>query len=157
MNPVEIERTKYGKYLVEKCYLKPRPKKSIIRTIKMGDHRIRLLFSGKKLNKRYPRYALYSILHPLKRGEPCRLRERLRKSGIKIGKGEAVKLMGKPAKLLSPKGKKLKNAPVKIYDRILRIEAVKGKNSKYPGKTFFHNFTKKASIYGLPDGSILIK
>lgn len=143
MNPVEIEKTNYGKFLVEKCFLKPRPKKSVIRTIKMGDHRVRLLFSGKKLNKKHTRYALYSILHPLKRGEPCKLRDKFVKYGVN------------PDKAL--KGKKLKNAPVKIYDRILRIEAVKGKDSKYPGKTFFHNFTKKASIYGLPDGSILIK
>lgn len=56
-----------------------------------------------------------------------------------------------------------KNA-VKIYGRCLRIEAVKAVPHSYGGKAsaagqkYFHDFaTKNAMIYGLPDGSLLIK
>src|SRR5262245_16246787 len=60
-----------------------------------------------------------------------------------------------------------KNPPkgaVKIYGRCLRIEAVKLRSHLYGGKStrgdqkYFHDFTTKhAMIYGLPDGSLLIK
>lgn len=53
---------------------------------------------------------------------------------------------------------------VKIYGRCLRIEAVKMRSHLYGGKKtaatqkYFHDFTtKNAMIYGLPDGSLLIK
>jgi len=53
---------------------------------------------------------------------------------------------------------------VKIYGRCLRIEAVKLRVHSYggketgPGQKYFHDFTtKNAMIYGLPDGSLLIK
>lgn len=55
------------------------------------------------------------------------------------------------------------NAPrgaVRIYDNILSIEAEKGNDSLWPGELFRHDFKAKkgkAAIYGLPDGSILIK
>ncbi|HDK42883.1 MAG TPA: hypothetical protein ENG87_05870 [Candidatus Pacearchaeota archaeon] len=50
--------------------------------------------------------------------------------------------------------------PVKIYDDILSIEAVKGNNSLWSNENFRHDFRDekgKAAVYGLPDGSILIK
>lgn len=52
----------------------------------------------------------------------------------------------------------------KIYGRCLRIEAIKTVPHTYGGKPsragqkYFHDFTtKNAMIYGLPDGSLLIK
>lgn len=56
------------------------------------------------------------------------------------------------------------NPGVPIYGRVLRIEAEKtweheygGKDSK-PSQKYYHDFTSKnAMIYGLPDGSLLIK
>lgn len=61
----------------------------------------------------------------------------------------------------------VRNSPrgaVKIYGRCLRIEAVKTSAHTYGGETtragqkYFHDFTtKNAMIYGLPDGSLLIK
>ena len=53
---------------------------------------------------------------------------------------------------------------IKIYGRCLRIEAVKMVEHLYNGRKaratqrYFHDFTSKnAIIYGLPDGSLLIK
>jgi hypothetical protein len=43
-----------------------------------------------------------------------------------------------------------------IYDRILEIRAKKGSRSMYSGELFYHPFTSKAAIYGLPNGGILI-
>lgn len=67
--------------------------------------------------------------------------------------------------LLKPK--RVKSNPagaVKIYGRCLRIEAIKTVSHSYGGKPttggqrYFHDFTtKNAMIYGLPDGSLLIK
>jgi hypothetical protein len=66
-----------------------------------------------------------------------------------------------------PGGQKAHTNPrnaVKIYGRCLRIEAVKMRSHTYGGKKaaatqrYFHDFTaKNAMIYGLPDGSLLIK
>ena len=55
-----------------------------------------------------------------------------------------------------------KNPPapaVEIYDTILAIEAIKGGGSLWPKEKFRHDFEKKskARVYGLPDGSLLIK
>ncbi len=44
-----------------------------------------------------------------------------------------------------------------IYGRIMAIEAQKGPGSNYPNEYFRHDFKRGSKIYGLPDGSILIK
>jgi hypothetical protein len=71
---------------------------------------------------------------------------------------EVIKrLTGKVVK--NPRYNSLKNA-VKIYDNILAIEAKKGKDSLFPNENFRHDFSKikgKASVYGMPDGSLVIK
>ena len=48
---------------------------------------------------------------------------------------------------------------IEIYGNILAIEARKGKGSLWPNERFRHGFKSKseAAIFGLPDGSILIK
>lgn len=51
-----------------------------------------------------------------------------------------------------------KEEATEIYGDILAIEAKKGKRSLWPNELFRHDFKKKGSkIFGLKDGSILIK
>jgi hypothetical protein len=68
--------------------------------------------------------------------------------------------------VLKPKriGAKLNPGQItKIYGKVLRIEAQKtGKHQcdaecKRCGHRYYHDFRVKPSMYGLPDGSILIK
>jgi hypothetical protein len=46
---------------------------------------------------------------------------------------------------------------VEIYDRILAIEAAKGEDSIFPNEQFRHEFQKGVRIFGLKDGSILLR
>jgi hypothetical protein len=55
------------------------------------------------------------------------------------------------------RGGKTNPRGVLIYEKITRVEGTKGKNSRYPGERFFHNFKKPyPKMFGLPDGSLLI-
>lgn len=53
--------------------------------------------------------------------------------------------------------------PVLIYGNVRRIEAIKSQDHicdeecKACGHRYFHDFTTKPKMYGLPDGSLLIK
>jgi len=55
------------------------------------------------------------------------------------------------------------NPPVKIYDRIKEIVAVKGPGHRCDAAcrrarhTYVHKFSSSASIYGMPDGSLVIR
>lgn len=48
---------------------------------------------------------------------------------------------------------------VEIYDKVIAIQAQKSKKSLWPKERFEHSFQKdktSASIYGLPNGDLLI-
>ncbi len=46
----------------------------------------------------------------------------------------------------------------KFYDRVIRIEAQKGDDSHFPKDKFYHDFKiKDAEVFGLADGSVLIR
>jgi hypothetical protein len=56
-----------------------------------------------------------------------------------------------------------KNPPVKIYEKLVEIVAVKGPGHpcdaacKRARHTYVHKFTSRPSIYGMPDGSLVIR
>ena len=54
----------------------------------------------------------------------------------------------------------LPSKAVKIYDNVIEIRAQKGRGSLWPNEFFRHQFNEKkgkAGVYGLPDGSLMIK
>jgi len=54
-------------------------------------------------------------------------------------------------------GNDLMEGAVEIYERVIGIEASKGSKSLFPKENFRHDFQKGARLYGLADGSILIR
>lgn len=80
-----------------------------------------------------------------------RPRVRLVKRGAVMVLGKRSPYKGRVRRVNPPAG------AVRIYDRLLAIEARKGGRSAYPGKAFRHDFRRAASVWGLPDGSLLIR
>lgn len=85
---------------------------------------------------------------------------------VKWDDGETSQVTQSAVKTIleTPKSHRLPNHGIKIYGRCLRIEAIKMVEHLYNGRKaratqrYFHDFTSKnAIIYGLPDGSLLIK
>ncbi len=85
---------------------------------------------------------------------------------------QVLRMHARPA-MNKPKPRKVKRTkqyakanpekPVLIYGNVRRIEAVKTQDHicdaecKAVGHRYYHNFSSKPKMYGLPDGSLLIK
>ncbi len=102
----------------------------------------------KKTGVSYPKETILSLTRShYKKFHPTKFEKMIRRGVIK-----------RAARRNPPKAAKAAKAkPVKIYDRCLAIIAVKDATSNFPKQKFIHRFRKKASIYGLADGTILIK
>lgn len=96
-----------------------------------------------------PRNGRYYVLKEKKKANPrTKVRTRKRTRRMYIG----VERECRPSRIRNPKGL------VKIYDKVTRIEATKGRDSAFPGQRFFHNFKRPyPSMYGTPDGKLIIK
>jgi len=73
----------------------------------------------------------------------------------------AARVASKP-KRKNPVSVHSPSRPVEIYGRLLRIEAQKGPGHvcdakcKAAGHRYYHDFSKHAHVYGMPDGSLKI-
>lgn len=110
---------------------------------------------GKRALLGYKKYEHIEHARMLENPELVRLRRVLRRAKKEgISKQEALRRIRRGRK------KSVRNPPSgvkEIYGRIMAIEAQKGARSNYPNEYFRHDFKKGSKIYGLPDGSILIK
>jgi len=126
----------------------------------------------KRLMEIYPRLTeerageiAYNVLikknlKPRKKKSKWGTSEKPSKRYVKVVQDETSKLSGKPAGWVRPGLHYQYNPPAgatEIYGKILAIEAQKGPNSTFPKENFRHEFKPGSKIFGLPDGSILIK
>lgn len=78
---------------------------------------------------------------------------------VRLEKGPYAPKLGSLRYEVNPRGKR-----IKIYNRVIKIYASKAgmphqcdAECKKHGHNYVHHFKEKACIYGLPDGSLLVK
>ena len=91
--PREVIQT--GKYIYERIH-KPEdfPTGTVYRTIKMGSHRVRVGYWGRKIKGKHEAFAVVSVLHP--REGKCRFKKRLDRMGVKLLSNRPVTVNGVP-------------------------------------------------------------
>src|SRR5215831_2821175 len=101
---------------------------------------------------------------PLTPAEKERLRQAsqtIRYAKRSTAKSNAVRTKKRAGTVARARGTARTRNPGKavlIYKDITRIEGTKGRDSAFPGQKFFHNFKRPyPSMFGLPDGSLLIR
>lgn len=100
--PKYIIVKKYGKFIHEIITPKESlPRTAKFRTIKVDSHRVTIAYWGRTISPgRHEFSAVHKILHPKKRKEPCKLKDRLRLLGIKeLELGKEYKVVSKLPKL----------------------------------------------------------
>jgi hypothetical protein len=81
--PHSIIAKKYGRFIHETITPKTQfPRGTKYRTITTNTHRVVIGYWGKPVAGKHPYYGVQKILHPKRRGEPCRLKDRLRVAGV---------------------------------------------------------------------------
>ncbi len=111
LKPVEIVAKKYGRFIHEVVTPKEAfPKGTKFRYVATDGHRVLIGYWGKPIAGKHPYYKVQKILHPKKRGEPCKLKDRLRLKEVKeLVYGRAYGVRGELPKLTGRRrGRKLR-------------------------------------------------
>lgn len=173
-----VYRPKTGRFVhmvvmtIDRIRRKARPYKVKVRTIPVGKFRVTIAYWGKKVRGRHEHYQVNKVLYPIKifykdtgykmrKGET--IHTKLTPSGKRVSKTALRRAIQKRIKRsrsrknIQKRKNPLPTGYVKIYDRILAMYCIKGRKSNFAGEKFVHKFKKKASVYGLPNGDLLIK